>query len=86
MPEWVPHPEWNGFKAMRTKIKKPLTERAIGMAVRKLERLRDEGQDPAAVLDQSTLHCWQDLYPVKDGRGGSDYGDGELFTPAGMPC
>ena len=66
IPDWLPPDEWAGFKAMRVKTKKPLTDRAVAMAIRKLGELRDGGEDPAAVLDQSTLHCWQDLYPVKD--------------------
>lgn len=66
IPEWLPATEWRGFQAMRRKIKKPLTDRAAGMALRKLSELRDQGEDPAAVLDQSTLHCWQDLYPIRE--------------------
>lgn len=65
MPEWLPVEEWQGFVTMRGKIKKPLTDRAASMAIRELAKLRESGHDPAAVLDQSTLHCWQDLYPVK---------------------
>ena len=65
VPDWVPAEPWAGFFAMRERIKKPLTERAITMAVNKLAELQREGEDVAAVLDQSTLKCWQDLYPVK---------------------
>jgi hypothetical protein len=50
---------------MRRKVKKPLTDRAASMAIRKLGELREQGESPGAVLDQSTLHCWQDLYPVR---------------------
>jgi hypothetical protein len=66
IPDWLPIPEWRGFEAMRRKIKKPMTDRAAAMALRKLSELRDQGEDPAIVLDQSTLHCWQDLYPVRE--------------------
>jgi hypothetical protein len=65
VPAWIPSDEWRGYLAMRAKIRKPLTDRALDMAVRKLEQLRDDGFSPAAVLDQSTLHCWQDLYPIR---------------------
>ena len=65
LPDWLPREEWRGFETMRRKIKKPMTERAAAMALRKLGELRDQGENPAAVLDQSTLHCWQDLYPVR---------------------
>lgn len=53
------------FAAMRTKIKKPLTPRAAGMIVTKLEKLRDTGNPPVRVLEQSVLHCWQDVYEIK---------------------
>jgi hypothetical protein len=65
LPDWLPGEEWRGFEAMRRKIKKPMTDRAAAMVVSKLTELRDKGENPAAVLDQSTLHCWQDLYPVR---------------------
>lgn len=65
LPDWLPKEEWRGFEAMRRKIKKPMTDRAAAMALRKLGELRDRGENPAAVLDQSTMHCWQDLYPVR---------------------
>lgn len=66
LPDWLPAEEWRGFETMRRKIKKPMTERAAAMALRKLGELRDRGENPAAVLDQSTLHCWQDLYPIRE--------------------
>lgn len=64
LPDWLPPAEWAGFKAMRRQIKKPLSDRAEAMAIRKLRELKDSGQNPAAVLDQSTLNCWRDLYPI----------------------
>lgn len=72
IPDWLPSAEWSGFRAMRAKIKKPLTDRAATMAIRNLAELREQGEDPAAVLDQSTLHCWQDLYPVRERREAYD--------------
>ncbi|HEX5183601.1 MAG TPA: hypothetical protein VFW19_10675 [Allosphingosinicella sp.] len=65
LPDWLPRDEWAGFKAMRTRIKKPLTHRAEQMALAELERLREGGQNPAAVLKQSEFHCWKGLFPVK---------------------
>lgn len=65
LPDWIPADAWNGFLEMRKRIKKPLTDRAMTLAVGTLERLRAQGQDPAAVLDQSTLNTWQGLFAVK---------------------
>lgn len=50
---------------MRKRTRKPMTARAMTLAVATLERLKAEGQDPAAVLDQSTLKSWQGLFAVK---------------------
>ena len=53
---------------MRTRIKKPLTDYAKHLRLLGLDRLRAEGQNPAAVLEQSIAAGWQDLYPVKASR------------------
>jgi hypothetical protein len=65
LPDWVPREEWDGFKAMRARQKKPLTLRAEQMALADLEKLRAEGNDPAAVLRQSEFKCWLGLFPLK---------------------
>lgn len=65
LPDWIPAEAWNAWIEMRKSIKKPPTERAKGMALKKLEALRLDGQDPGAVLDQSTFKNWADLFPVK---------------------
>ncbi len=65
LPDWLPADAWNGYLEMRSKIKKPLTERARDLAITKLETLKQQGEDLAAVLDQSTYHNWQGLFAVK---------------------
>ena len=49
---------------MRRQIKKPVTDRAKRMAIRKLEELKQEGHEPRAVLEQSEFRCWVGLFPV----------------------
>jgi len=80
LPEWLPRDAWDGFVTMRKQIKKPMTDRAAVMKIRELAVLRDQGQDPEAVLDQSTSHCWQDLYELK-GRPAPSYGPGHSGVP-----
>lgn len=65
IPDWVPSEPWSDFVAMRIRIKKPMTDRAKQMAIKKLAELMDHGHDIAAVLDQSVFNSWQDLYPIK---------------------
>ncbi|MBO7253128.1 MAG: hypothetical protein J6V25_10945 [Oscillospiraceae bacterium] len=54
------------FEKMRKQIKKPLTNRAKEGICKKLITLSGGSKDTMAqILDQSTLHCWQDVYALK---------------------
>lgn len=71
LPAWIPSDAWAGYVEMRVAIKKPLkTERAINLAINTLDRLRADGNDPAAVLDQSVMHSWIGLFAVRVERRG----------------
>ncbi len=64
---------WKAYIEMRIKIKKPMTPYAMKLRIKDLIRLAEQGEDPIAVLNQSTAADWQDLYPVKDrGSPGKD--------------
>jgi hypothetical protein len=65
---WIPEDAWQGFVEMRGKVRKPLTERAVALIVKELEKLRDDGNDVGAILDQSTRNNWQDVYPLRGGN------------------
>jgi hypothetical protein len=80
LPDWIPFAEWQEFREMRAKIKKPLTPRAEQMAITELDGLREKGEDAATVLLQSVFHCWQSLYPVKV-RDASDYSGSRTPKP-----
>jgi len=55
------------FREMRAKIKKPLTERATSMIHTELNKLAGDNEElKIAILNQSVLHCYQDVYPLKD--------------------
>jgi hypothetical protein len=71
IPAWIPIEAWQGWVEMRSKIRKPATPRAIELAIGKLEKLRAEGHDPGEVLDQSVLHGWQGLFPIRAGGNGN---------------
>ena len=55
------------FLTMRNKIKKPIaTQQALTRMMNKLEKLSGGDNDLAVkILNQSTDHCWQDLYELK---------------------
>ena len=62
------------FEAMRVKIKKPMTQRARKLLLRNLRRLSSDEVEQIAILEQSILHGWQDVYALK---GGARDGSGE---------
>jgi len=72
LPEWVPVDNWEAWLEVRKKLKVPNTPRSLLLAVKSLDKLRSAGNDPAAVLDQSTERGWRGLFELKkpvDSRG-----------------
>lgn len=65
-PSWLDRGAWDGFVAMRKRIRFPLTPRAAELIFRELETLAD---DPNKVLDQSTRNGWRDVYALKTNEG-----------------
>ena len=64
------------FLTMRNKIKKPLaTKQALTRMMNKIEKLSGGDNDLAIkILNQSTDHCWQDVYELKSDSGGNRTG------------
>lgn len=66
---------------MRRKIKKPLTERAKELAVKKLvglARMPDgviDADMAVGILEQSVLNSWQGLFPLKEENRGKNIAD-----------
>ncbi len=56
------------FLTMRKAIKKPIsTQQAITRMLNKIEKLSGGDDDLAIkIINQSTDHCWQDVYALKD--------------------
>jgi len=64
---------WKDFKAMRSKIKKPMTERAEELLLDKLNKLDNDEDNQIAILNQSIMNSWQGVFPLKgDYDGKSD--------------
>ena len=55
----------NDFIKMRKSIKKPLTDRALKIAINKLKKFSSSEEEMRAILDRSILNSWQDLYELK---------------------
>ena len=65
LPAWVPTEPWADFVEMRRAIRKPMTPKAQRLNLSELEKLRDDGHDPRAVLEQSVANSYQGLFPIK---------------------
>jgi len=65
VPDWISETDWNDFSDMRKKLKKPMTNRAAGLVIGKLEKLRMAGHDVNEILQQSIVNSWQDVYAPK---------------------
>jgi hypothetical protein len=70
-PSWIDPGTWQTYLDHRRCIKAPMSEVAQQRAITALERLRLEGQDPEAVLNQSIVNGWKGLFPVKSGAPGA---------------
>ena len=55
------------FIQMRSFIKKPLTEYALKLMLKKLNELGNTDDTKIAILNQSITHNWQGIFPLKDG-------------------
>ncbi len=78
LPDCIPLESWNAFSEMRKKQRKPMTDRAAKMIIRKLEDFNRAGWNIGAILDQSTVNCWQDVFPLREtikGKGNAKDAD-----------
>ena len=65
IPEWIPKDLWADFKEFRIRIKAPLTDRAVKNIISELEKFKNEGQNPEAVINQSITRGWRGVFPIK---------------------
>ena len=64
LPNWVPVEAWSGWLEMRKAKHVPNTDRAMRIAIKKLDALRLEGHNVEAVIDQSTVSGWTKFYAL----------------------
>lgn len=53
------------FVEMRTKMRKPLTEKALCMAIRELRKLAKDEPTQIEIVNQSVMNGWQSFYELK---------------------
>src|SRR3990167_4757212 len=81
IPDFVNPENWKAYLEMRKSIKKPLTtKKQFELSIKKLEALKNKGNDTNEVLEQSILNSWQGLFEVKK-QGGQKNGNANRATP-----
>lgn len=65
IPDWLPQKTWKEFKSHRQKLKAPMTPKAEDLLIKKLDRLRQEGNNPVAVIERSIECGWKGVFPLK---------------------
>jgi hypothetical protein len=65
LPDFIEKELWDDFLDMRKKIKKPATFKAQELLIKKLETLKQSGEDPNEVIRQSIMNSYQSLFPLK---------------------
>ena len=69
------------FREMRQKIKKPLTDYALKLALGKLDKLSQGDESlKVAIVNQSIENGWQGFYEYKGETYGKDYGSARRNT------
>lgn len=64
---------FSDYVAMRKQIKKPMTGKAIDLAIKKLNELSNGDNDKAIkIIEQSIMNSWQGLFPLKTDNYGQN--------------
>jgi hypothetical protein len=61
------------FIEMRVKIKKPATDRALKSILKRLTSFTNDTQKQIEILENAIVHCWQDIYPLKDNKSDNPF-------------
>lgn len=65
LPAWLPKDSWDALLAHRRAMRSPMTEQAQRLALKRLEALREQGDDPRQVIDATILNGWRGVFPLK---------------------
>lgn len=82
IPSWLPTESWSQYQDHRKNKRAKLTPRAAALCFRTLEKLREKGQDPIAVIEQSIANGWTGLFPIQQQQKAQDWKRSEQATEA----
>lgn len=68
LPDWIPADAWAGFVEMRKKLKKPLTDAAAKLIIKKLDEFRTAGQNVETILNNSVENGWIGVFEERERR------------------
>lgn len=60
----------HGFVDMRTKVRKPLTVRAMKLSLNELDKLAVDDMTKIAIVNQSIVHSWLTFYKLQNNNNG----------------
>lgn len=75
LPQWLPADDWQAFVDHRRRLRAAMTDVAQTRAIAELDRLRADGHEPVAVINQSIINGWKGLFPLH-----------QRATPAAAPA
>jgi hypothetical protein len=64
LPDWLPTDAWTEWIRYRKSGKTKFTEKAEQLCIKELGLLREQGNDPVAVIEQSIMNGWKGLFPI----------------------
>jgi hypothetical protein len=82
LPDWLDKESWNNFIQHRKEIGKPLKTTGIKMAIKKLERMKEQGQDIVLVIEHAISNGYQGLFEIKS-QGESNGKDSKYYGANG---
>lgn len=68
-PDWWPTEEWVAFVQARSRGRHPVTADVSIRLISKLTALRDEGNDPAEVINEAIMNGWRGFFPLRRVNG-----------------
>jgi hypothetical protein len=60
------------FMEMRNKIKKPMTDKAVTLLLKKLNEMSKNDESKIAILEASITNSWQGIFELKGDNNGTD--------------
>ena len=65
LPAWLNPDDWESLVEHRKSIKSPMSLQAQRLSIAKLDELRRKGHDPTEVINQTIMHGWKGLFPLR---------------------